>query len=79
VQVLKDEELLTAFGIMTACFLQAQEPKAGRYVYTVLSTEWAGKSLGASRTVLVRRGSAYIINNGALSGKRAKSLIKAYK
>ncbi|MBW8687910.1 hypothetical protein [Chitinophaga rhizophila] len=62
-------------GILFLCIIcngniYAQKPQNGTYVYHVASSEWHGKSLGATVLVKIKGDSIYVIHNvGNLSGK----------
>ncbi|HXB45107.1 MAG TPA: hypothetical protein VNV85_13660 [Puia sp.] len=50
----------------------SQNPKDGTYTYKIAFTEWQGKSLGATCTVIIKGDSIKIIHNGKgnLTGNR---------
>jgi hypothetical protein len=56
----------TSFGIL------AQKPKNGIYTYSIAFTEWNGRSLGATCTVIIKGDSIKVIHNGKanLNGKQ---------
>jgi len=49
-----------------------QKPKDGSYTYSIAFTEWDGRSLGATCTVLIKGDSIKVIHNGKgnLTGKK---------
>jgi hypothetical protein len=56
--------------------LHAQIPKTGTYTYTVVFTEWNGKSHDARCTVVIKGDSIWVIHNGSanLTGKKGDIL-----
>jgi hypothetical protein len=50
----------------------AQKPKDGTYTYSIAFSEWGGKSLGTTCTVIIKGDSIKIIHNGkaGLTGKK---------
>ena len=62
------------------CFIYtltlAQKPKDGIYTYAIAFSEWQGKPLGATCTVIIRGDSIKVVHNdtGKLTGKQGDIL-----
>ncbi len=65
--------ILTAFFIASILNISnAQIPKGGTYTYKVAFAEWGGKSLGTTCTVVLKKDSVFVYNDGSLSGKKGE-------
>lgn len=72
--LLKDNRVMKTFlfFLFSVCYSLSygQRPKDGTYTYSIVFAEWAGKSNGATCTVIIKGNSIRIINNGNVSGKK---------
>lgn len=53
-----------------------QELKDGTYTFDIAFTEWDGKSLGSTCSIIIKGDSITIINDGSLSGKKGEIIDK---
>ena len=60
----------------TTLFVYSQKPQNGSYTYKVAFSEWNGKSLGATCTIIIKGDSIKVIHNGkpGLTGEKGDIL-----